>query len=461
MKKSKAHKQAKKKTRAAPSGRRSNRSFAREVTHSAPVSRQVFQTGVVKPLAASAFGTAAPHDMFPLGGMRISAEASNTTSDALVSDSVDYGAWIDAAGTVSGRQWVGISPSAFIGASFCSNMNMFGASSVMTNISRWFRYFRFRKLDLIYETSSTTATSGNIQFDYHSNAYDVVISASVSKSQPTLANSTSVRFPLWTVQAEIPLIRMEKPAKDDKLFTITTSDDSIVIDATNTQNVIYFQGAVAATLDGLGANTTFARYRWRYVIDLYDFQQFVPAAITSEDEKKNRELLVARQARVLRRPTNLSVTDIQKVDLQRYVGVALTDPYTDTLNRTALPVSVSSSICTDVVSEIVSAQPYVGHYIASRAGDTALGTVPTVLCSTSDGTGAVVPLYTTGLPVDVTPQSEVMVERKVLGKSLSQETGGTPILVEKGVTPTATAQGQRSLVDLQGRTLVVPQLRRQ
>lgn len=226
------------------------------------------------------FGKAPAHDDFPEGGLRISGELPNVGSDSLGVSTTAFatsGAWRPGApGALGDFSYVAVSPTAYdnnakSGVGLFSNTN---GGNMIANTSQYFRYYRFRRLHLVYEGTVPTTQAGSIQFAYDRdvNALESNIQNGVT-SQVSAATNVVDRFPFWTASAEVKMIEDMQASRSDKLFRTTTAGTAIVTAGSNNNADIelYFQGGISAIHDVAQTASVqiLGRYRWRFVLDLY------------------------------------------------------------------------------------------------------------------------------------------------------------------------------------------------
>lgn len=261
---------------------------------SAPVAVGVIDTKLSQGMR---FGAAAPHDDFPEGGCRLSGDLPNTSDDSLGASSVAgvTAAWSKTAGggTAFGGVAFAVSPTARLNAgSNWPGYNMFGASSPIGVIAQYFTKFRFRKLELVYESTCATAQTGSIQFCYDLDAATVSAQAGNGSPQTFIATSRGARFPAWTPRVVVPLLEAMRSSGGDLLYGCSAVNVSQGTTSNGSINTL-FQGAVTAFTDLAGGNVIFGRYRWRFILDLYGFRNYVgdsglARAVTIETGKEEK-----------------------------------------------------------------------------------------------------------------------------------------------------------------------------
>lgn len=226
-------------------------------------------------------GRAARHEQFPEGGIRLHGEMLHNVNDALglvaSTTRLTAGAWStsDTTAASNENQFVAISPCAYNTTASGTANNMFGNSSnVVSQISSFHRAFRFRELSLIFEGELGSNSTGSIQFAYDKDPNSMYNRVGAGASQASTATSISTRIPVWTPRKEIVFIKEQKSTISDVLFGCTAANTGVAFGNTAADMKMYFQGAIACLTDVAQTTSvqTFARYRWRFVIDLYGLQ---------------------------------------------------------------------------------------------------------------------------------------------------------------------------------------------
>jgi hypothetical protein len=469
----------------------------------------VVGTVVTRLGAPPSFGRAPAHADYPEGGCQIAGETSNLDTDQVVVDDTGYGMFPDVAGTAAGRGVCPISPTGYVNLAGCTNGPMFGSAGALAVFCQYFRNFRFQELTLIYEGASPTTYQISCAVTFRPDAMDST-AILVSTLQTTAANSTTVRFPVYTNRIEVPLIHGKSVRYDDPLYFLTVANDAVT-GSTSTAPTIrsLFQGCVdmrASAVNAAGALLV-GNYRWKYKLDLYGFQNNLPIAITEaklppvETSTQRRQREAVQRCAERKGPSQLSSTvlDTVKVDLthvngvingtlpvdvysvngtvpttsslpidiQRFRGTLLTSGNTTSAGRLSLPVALDAIRVTDMETGTNIVNEIGGTAFSKIAGGTYRDAVAMTVCTglpqDASPTITTVNLNTVGMPVDVTPQEN---ERKVVGRSCPDELGESPVLVARpgAVTPlvTATPDGKRATVEaLESlRRLQAPVLRR-
>lgn len=224
------------------------------------------------------FTAAPPHDEFPVGGLRLVGEIPNTYNDGIYDSGSTSGYTSSFDGSAAAcSPLIGVSPTAYSITTLSTPINMFGnANNVISTFAAFFRRFRFRKLELVYESSVGSSTSVSVQFAYDRDFTAAYALAGLSNSQRQQAGQIALRCAAWTPEPEIVCLIEEKAAtRADELYICGSADDGITVattaDATLQQR---FQGAVMGTMGGSHITTgvtTLGYYRWRFVLDLYGF----------------------------------------------------------------------------------------------------------------------------------------------------------------------------------------------
>jgi hypothetical protein len=254
-------------------------------------------------------GAAAPHDDYPLGGIRISGLMPPIGGYDFLYDcgSTDAGTsmWY-AATTANIPPIMAISPTAYAISTVTASFNMFGSDTSATpvaDIARWFRQFRFRKLSLVFNTKLGSNSNGSIQIAYDNNLNALYGSGNHSMSQYLGAGQLTHRFPWWEPERVCALIDEKRSTRADKLFYTNNENDGISI-ATQPATVVndYFQGGVTAITDGTHVTTgasTVGKFMWDFELDLYGYTPTVAVSLTlSPERKKMEEQFISEQSRL-------------------------------------------------------------------------------------------------------------------------------------------------------------------
>jgi len=281
---------------------------------SAPAARQA----VSRNFMSTKFGTAAHHDDFPEGGLRLTGQLPNVNDDALglvatgtaASNGGVFSPVYNTGETNGSSAIIGVSPTAFVtnatfntdGAGIFTNNSNIGP---IGSIAQYFRYFRFRKLALVYEGEVATSQSGTVQFSYdrdlpsHVNAM-----GSAPTTQIKAATAIVERFPWWTASRVVPLINDMQANRSDRLWVTTAAGAGIATTKTNADLELFFQGSISGVTDvpATASQQILGRYRWEFVLDLYGFSpQSADSAITARTAKGagslslNRRLACSRE----------------------------------------------------------------------------------------------------------------------------------------------------------------------
>lgn len=199
----------------------------------------------------------------------------NTSDDSIgVGSGVGSTALFSAtAGTPGGALAYAVSPTAALLTSGWAPRNMFSSTSPIVNIAQYFARYRFRQIDLVYESTCATAQTGSVQFCYDLDTATVSNRGTVSSQQSFLATNRGARFPAWSPRVVVPLLEARRSSGGDYLYAVTGPGVAYSGTGNGTINTL-FQGAVTATTDLAGGNVLMGRYRWRFILDLYGFRNY-------------------------------------------------------------------------------------------------------------------------------------------------------------------------------------------
>jgi hypothetical protein len=269
----------------APRRKRTDNSSGRrgisETVRSAPVSLQAHSTNFM----SQRFSSAARHDDYPEGGLRIVGEMPNNADDSLglmaSTTAVTTGSFSSASNTATDLGiFLPVSPTAYINSARSFNgRNLFGNSSnCVASMAQYFRAYRFRRLWLRYEGEAPTATTGSLQISYDrdTNSGMNVALTSATPTQIAAASGVVSRFPWWTPRCDVKLIDDMKCSGGDRLWECTATAAAVATSVANADMELLFQGVVLAVTDT--AQTTsvqnLGRFRWVFVLDLYGFNAY-------------------------------------------------------------------------------------------------------------------------------------------------------------------------------------------
>lgn len=230
---------------------------------------------------------AAPHGMYPEGGIRLSGQILNNSNDTLGASNTNSGsfatngAWAPGTAGANGtNQLLGVTPTAYLNFTKAYLGNMFGTSAnALSQAAQFHRHFVFRKLGILYEgelnaTPTSTTGGGSVQFSYDRDINSLLSNLATSVStQAQASTACTSRFPTWTQNREFFLINDMKTSLGDKLY-LTSASGTGIGSSINADQDLYFQGGIAAIHDTTQPATstiTFARMRWVFVLDLYGF----------------------------------------------------------------------------------------------------------------------------------------------------------------------------------------------
>jgi len=241
------------------------------------------------------FGAAAPNNEFPEGGCRLAGDLPNALDDTIgIYGGSGYTAAVAAVPGTAGGQigWL-VSPTATSATAGwgAGGNSLFGASaSTVSLIAQFFRRFRFRKLTLIYEGTAATATAGSVQVCYDHDAAAPLNRLSRVSTQTGAATSIGARIPFWTPRAEIPLIDEKQSSLADKTWLSTGAGVALSGTGNGALREV-FQGAIAATNDQpIASGGVVGRFRWRFVLGLYGFSNYVSdGALSAVPRKELKE----------------------------------------------------------------------------------------------------------------------------------------------------------------------------
>jgi hypothetical protein len=240
-------------------------------------------------------GAAAPHEDWPHGGIRISGTFCPTAgTDAM------YNAGSTAA--VTGAYYASvtanipplqlISPTGYgISTVTCAN-SMFNSSGIR-DVAAYFRRFRFRKLNMIYNGAVGSASVSSVQISYERDTNAAYSNATQTMLQSAGQGQHLERFPCWEPIRRVCLIKPEKANRDDELFFTTYPGDGMTL-ATQSAAVLnqYFQGGVYAINNAYittGA-TTIGSFVWEFTLDLYGLSPAPGIAFSLVEKRREEEL---------------------------------------------------------------------------------------------------------------------------------------------------------------------------
>lgn len=310
----------------------------------APAASQVITT---KNVQAVTFGAAAPHDDFPEGGMRMSGELPNAADDTIgVYGGSSYsGGFALTAGVPGGGPAHIVCPCAKNSTGVLCSYNMFGSGSgvgPVVQIAQWFRKFRFRRLDLIYEGNCPTTTTGSVQISFDPDINAVINRVTATSPQSATASSKAVRFPAWTPHAEVPLITERKATPSDLLYENLAAGVGLASSLSNADQLLFIQGGVVATVDTVSSAAIWGRYRWRFVVDLYGFSNYANdgTALLAKERLSGGELDDIRRllAAVERKESKETPQELSRPVLTRQSGYVLVKEPETPPNTPAAPV---------------------------------------------------------------------------------------------------------------------------
>jgi len=318
----------------APKRKRADRSVGRrgisETVRSAPVSAQAHSTNFM----SQKFGSAARHDDYPEGGLRIVGEVPNNYDDSLgliaSGTATTTGCFGSSSNNVNDLgQFYGVSPTAYINSTRSGpGATMFGQSgNCIGSMAQFFRAFRFRRLWLRYEGEAPTSTIGSLQvsYDRDTNSGLNVALASATTSQIKAASGVVSRFPWWEPRADVKLIDDMKSSGGDRLWEITQTNTAVATSVANADMEMLFQGVVLAITDTAQTASVqnLGRYRWVFVLDLYGFNSYAAdgsinyTALRKDAPSKDLSLAQSHDRGDVKRPV-----DQRDADLTDFVNLS-------------------------------------------------------------------------------------------------------------------------------------------
>jgi hypothetical protein len=233
-------------------------------------------------------GAAAAHEDFPHGGIRLGgvfgpySNSSAANQLDMLRNSVTAAVTLaipNRSSVTSSYNHFAISPTALSNATYAPVWNMFGYDAnginAVSAISQYFTKFRFRRLAIRYNGTASTNTSDQLSISY---TPDIIQAQSLS-GFATFADASyeqNARFPVWTPEICVDLIKPERPSKDDELHYCTAAGDtvssaSVGYEATAHQ---YFQGAACILINPSVGTTSSPKgtFQWEFELDLYGFK---------------------------------------------------------------------------------------------------------------------------------------------------------------------------------------------
>jgi len=270
----------------APKRKRADRSVGRrgvsDTIRSAPVSMQAMSRNFM----SQKFGSAAHHDDYPEGGLRIVGEIPNNADDSLgliaSGTGATQGSFSSASNSASDLGlFMATSPTCFINSVRSGNTSggIFGTNAnCVSSMAQYFRAFRFRRLWMRYEGEAPTSTIGSLQvsYDRDTNSGLNVALGSATPAQIKAASGVVTRFPWWTPRCDIKLIDDMKSSGGDRLWECTQNATAVATSVANADLELLFQGAVLAITDTVQTASVqnLGRFRWVFVLDLYGFNAY-------------------------------------------------------------------------------------------------------------------------------------------------------------------------------------------
>lgn len=278
---------------------------------SAPAVGSVVQRGFY----GFSFSAAAPHDEFPEGGLRIVGTLPGTSaSGALVHDTASVGLF----GT-TGLHWAAVCPggSTTTGTGAGLSASLFSGTGVLAVFAQYFRRFRFRRLEMEYNSSVNVSDVENtvVQIGYDRDSY------AAAYTTPTLTstvNASSVRFSSWVPEQRVPIIELMRSDKADELWYCSGANTTI----TESSSIMRqsYQGAIFAQTNAVAlADTTLGNVLYHFVLDLYGFTNQAVAdpgfLKSNKQELKRVELPRGNDHRHAPQPDEKETSSFDFVDL--------------------------------------------------------------------------------------------------------------------------------------------------
>jgi len=234
------------------------------------------------------FGTAAPHDEFPEGGLRISGVLPGSANCNRLNG--DYSGSGTGLWSTTGNVWACVAPGGLaINGSVGSAMNIFSGTSPLAVIQQYFRRFRFRKLAMEYNgiLNAASAETRTLQISYERDP-EMLDSKYITATQDELVNSTSTRFTSWANDVICPLIDQKKADPADELWYTSRANDTITSTVAFTRQIA--QGLVSSAGSSLptAAETVYGTCIWHFVIDLYGFANMQMTDFTLQKAKRDK-----------------------------------------------------------------------------------------------------------------------------------------------------------------------------
>jgi hypothetical protein len=225
------------------------------------------------------FGSAAPHDEFNEGGLRITGKLPTGFAN-LTQDVANLGL-VSSAGISCAL----VNPSGAIVSG--SSGRLFDSAGPLADFSQFFRRFRFRKLSLEVTSrippSVTTAATGAglvVQVSQENDPFTGATYGATGWTQDaSVQGANCTRFPAWTPEMMCPLISEKGSSKSDELWYMPQTADSITVDAPTLRGCCQGAAIITGNFVNPTADLTVGTVLVHFVVDLYGFTNLAIAPL--------------------------------------------------------------------------------------------------------------------------------------------------------------------------------------
>jgi hypothetical protein len=215
------------------------------------------------------FGSAAAHEDYPEGGLRVSGCLDG--HDLIITTT--YSGVVETSAHAS----MLITPNRAYASGLTTANALFYGGGGLDYLSGYFRQFRFRSLELEYTSrtgigANTDIAASQIQLSCEKDPYTAsIIDYSGAYNFHTAVTNNTVRFPAWTPNYSFVAIKPERESRDDQLYF--SSGLGANVQTTTAGDIrLAAQGAILAVRDtnaALSGSQVLGHTMVHFVIDLY------------------------------------------------------------------------------------------------------------------------------------------------------------------------------------------------
>jgi hypothetical protein len=250
----------------------------------APIATGIVQSGFF----GMRFGSAASHDEFPEGGLRIAGKLP--TQEGVFTQGNSSGLFgLFASGTLASAL---INPAGELVTS--TTEPLFNYAGPLAVFSQYFRRFRFRKLALEVTSEvppgATTAAAGAglvLQVSHEPDGPTASSNSTGYTMDTAIVSRNCTRFSAWAARMVCPVISETSTSRADELFYLGAAEDT---PSTGSSIRQMSQGAVTAVgskLNGTGALVV-SKVLVEFVVDLYGFTNIATADVSRRRVSRER-----------------------------------------------------------------------------------------------------------------------------------------------------------------------------